>query len=184
MRFEVEAIYNKNTLLRFQQILNSTIRKKRIQLVRILTSIVGIFSLGYCLLWIWAAVNLPEGKNAIVPAVSAFITGAAFLLMGIFYKKYMGRGGKRIKADTPASIRYNFDEKGFYTINGAKKERSSYNIIQMLCADDAYYVLMLGRNRGFLLERSRFTAGNPDEFASFLEKLTGKQFQYADKNKK
>ena len=38
---------------------------------------------------------------------------------------------------------------------------------------------MLDRRRGFVLDKSRFLSGDPEAFASFLERCTGKRIQMA-----
>ena len=176
MRFEMETTYEQPTVRAFQNILNRTVRAKRIRLVRILTFVVGCGALAYGLLWLWAAVA--EGVSA-VPAVSGLAAGTIFLLLGIFYKKYINRSGRHMVNQQPVTIRYAFDCHGYSTLSGKNRQISPYRIIHDICSGDGYYVIMLDRRRGFVLDKSRFLSGDPEKFAPFLEERTGKPIQTA-----
>ena len=176
MRFEMETTYDKPTVLAFQDILNRTVRAKRIRLTRILTLVVGCGALAYGLLWLWAA--LTKGVS-FMPAVSGLIAGTIFLMLGIFYKKYIGRSSRHMVSQQPVTIRYSFDKYGYATLTGKNKQFSTYRIIHNICSGDGYYVIMLDRRRGFVLDKSRFLSGDPEQFAPFLEECTGKSIQTA-----
>ena len=176
MSFEVETTYDKPTVQAFQRVLNKTIRYKRIRLVRVVDILMGCASLIYGLLWLWART---QADVSIFPAVSGLALGVVFLLIGAFYEAYISRGGRHMVNHTPTVIRYSFDKHGYTTKTGKNSTRSVYGILKILCADERYYVLMLDRRRGFVLDREHFLSGNPEDFGPFLEERTGKKFQMA-----
>ena len=72
-----------------------------------------------------------------------------------------------------------FDAHGYSTGTGRSGTRSTYGVIRTICGDAGHYVIMLDRRRGFVLDKSRFLSGDPEAFASFLERCTGKRIQMA-----
>ena len=80
---------------------------------------------------------------------------------------------------TPVTIRDSFDAHGYSTGTGRSGTRSTYGVIRTICGDAGHYVVMLDRRRGFVLDKSRFLSGDPEAFASFLERRTGKRIQMA-----
>ena len=91
---------------------------------------------------------------------------------------------------TPVTIRDCFDAHGYSTGTGRSSTRSTCGVIRTICGDAGHYgavdkvcfqkyVIMLDRRRGFVLDKSRFLSGDPEAFASFLERCTGKRIQMA-----
>ena len=78
---------------------------------------------------------------------------------------------------TPVTIRDCFDAHGYSTGTGRSSTRSTCGVIRTICGDAGHYVIMLDRRRGFMLDKSRFLSGDPEAFASFLERCTGKRIQ-------
>ena len=72
---------------------------------------------------------------------------------------------------TPVTIRDCFDAHGYSTGTGRSSTRSTCGVIRTICGDAGHYVIML--------DKSRFLSGDPEAFASFLERCTGKRIQMA-----
>lgn len=176
MRYEVETAYDIQTLQKLEKILNQTLRAGRIRATRIIAFIIGVFSICYGLLWLWAYFNV-SSNELLIPALSGFLAGGLFILLALFYDKYLQRRKRKNNSQTIA-YRYSFDKNGYTTEIGQKRMHSAYNIIKSLYSDDSCYVLMLNRRSGFLLNKSDFTSGNADNFREFIEKQTGKTIQY------
>ncbi|MGN8897551.1 YcxB family protein [Flavonifractor sp. HCP28S3_F3] len=172
MNFEMETVYDKQTIQAFQNILNQTLRAKRIQFARLTFMITGCVCIGYGFLWLWAK---SQADISVIPAVSSFAAGIPLLLLGLFYKKYRNRSVKHMVNQTPERIYYSFDENGYFSRSGSTKLRSTYHILEFMFETDHYFVLMLSRKKGFILDKSRFQFGTPEEFRSFLSQKTGKQ---------
>lgn len=176
MSFEVETTYDKPTVQAFQRILNRTVRYKRLCAVRIITIVIGCVSIAYGCLWLWAKAAMDA---SLVPAISGFIAGAVFLLIGIFYEAYLNKFSRHMVEKTPVTIRYSFDKHGYSTITGKQSVRSIYGILHNIYEGEGHFVLMLDRRRGFVLDKSRFLTGDPEEFRRFVEERTGKAVQAA-----
>ena len=88
MNFEVETVYDKQTIFAFQDVLNRTLRTKRIQFARLTFLVAGSVCIIYGFLWLWAKSQVDMSP---VPAISSFLAGIPLLLLGLFYSKYKNR---------------------------------------------------------------------------------------------
>ena len=123
-------------------------------------------------LWLWAGVS-------VVLTISEFLMGAMFLVFGGCYEKHLRRSGRHMADQNPNTIRYSVDKTGYTTKTSQNTARSTYSIIHFLCEEDGYFVVMLDRRRGFVLDKAHFLTGTPEAFAAFLEERTGQSFQRA-----
>ena len=180
MYFEMETTYDRPTVQALQDILNTTVRARNIRLIQICSFLVAGLSLIYGVIWLGAYLQL---KVTVVPAISGFLMCAIFLFVGLTHKSRMNRQGRHMVNQTPMTVRYSFHENGYTTGKGADAEHTPYRLLRFLCCSGKYDVLMLNRRRGFVIDHSRFTQGDPEKFRAFLEERTGLTFQHAPESK-
>lgn len=163
--FEVETIYDKETLIAFQTLIDNTIRAKRKNFKRWLALALGIIGLVLGIMWV--------SIGQAVPAVSAFIMAAAFLAVAIFFQKYSMLGKKHEVNQDVHNIRYTFAKDGYTTHDKYGYHKSPYTAIKYICESDYCYALMLDKRRGFVLKKKGFIKGTAEEFRHFIEGKTG-----------
>ena len=174
MYFEMETTYDRETLLAFQQILNQTVRTRRIRLVRVCSFLVAGLSMLYGLIWLITSI---QTGVTWIPAISGFLMCAIFLAIGLLYEARMARLSRHLGYNTPVTVRYSFHENGYTTGKGKSAVHTPYRALRILCCRDHYDVLMLDRRRGFVVDHSRFLRGDPGAFRALLEERTGLRFQ-------
>lgn len=177
MYFEMETTYDRPTVQALQDILNRTVRAKRIRLVQICSLIVAALALIYGVIWLLASF---QTGVTIVPGISGLVMCVIFLFIGLRYKSRFERQGRHMVHQTPVTIRYSFHENGYTTGKGKEAAHTPYRLLRTLCCGGNYDVLMLDRRRVFVIDHSRFLQGDPEQFRRFLEERTGLTFQRAD----
>lgn len=170
MLFDISTTYNKDAVLEFHEILNRTIRCKRIRTVRIVTIVVAAACFIYALLW--AFVNFD-----IIPVLFGIVFGCAFLALSFNYEKFTNQSGRSLVTDPPITEHYVFGKDGYQSGSCGKMRKNQYGIIGAVCENENFYVVMIGHNRGFLLDKRNFKKGNPEDFHSFIEEKTGREIQ-------
>ncbi len=170
MVFDVSTTYDRDAVKQFQEILNGTIRRRRIRTVRTIIFIVAAACFAYAVLWMVL-------HFVAVPVLFGFVFGVVFLILGLTYSKFTSRSGKSLVSDPPVTERYFFETGGYRNSKAGKSSLTPYSVILTICENENFYVLMIGHNRGFLLDKRHFHKGTPEAFRTFIREKTGKTIQ-------
>ncbi len=167
--YEIETIYDKETLIEFQKVVDGTLRAKQLRIMRILLFVLGVCGFVLGGLWIYF--------GQIVPALSGFVMGAAFLAVGIFYEKYRMMGKKHDVSRNLHKVTYVFNREYYGSEDSTGVHKTAYTAIKNICESDTVFAIMIGRRQGFVLDKKRFVRGTPEQFRAFIEKKTGLSVQ-------
>lgn len=103
------------------------------------------------------------------------LSGVAILLLGVFLTRLLSWFSWRGRNKSVEIIEYSFDDEGFTVENEVETGRIKYAILTKLVETNGYFLLYVQKQVAHILPKARFTAGNAEDFAAFLEEKTGKK---------
>lgn len=104
----------------------------------------------------------------------SMLSGLAFLL-GVFQGRLLARIAWLGRNKAVDISEYRFCDEGFTEIDEIQESRIKYTALIKLVETNGYFLLYVQKRAAHILPKARFTAGNPEDFAAFLEEKTGKK---------
>ena len=169
MKFQNKTIYDRRTLEKMNQTVNWAVTKKANVMNRTLVMVIplAIFGSGFYLM-------RSSGPSPI--AIAELILGGFLMIwipFGYRFQAFMA--SKLVLKDNPVYT-IDFDEKGYVvsstTTHGAPTDRMKYDTFWRLCETMEYFVLMLDKRSGYILNKNGFTQGDEETFRTFIEYKT------------
>ena len=185
MRFEVNMIYQKEDIEVLQK--GTAIRQYRGKPLKRFLHGFGIFLCAYFLLIVLLSF-LPSilGALGIVPIGKAS-TGLIFAAMIVsvvlavydqwgYRERYSSRvAWRRAKKEKRETIQFQFFEEDFQVHVAEADARGNYSVIQDVLEGPAHYLLFIGRNQAYILNKKNFLEGDPAVFGVWISSKVGKE---------
>ena len=171
MEFIFETIYDQKGVSVMAKALRKTIRKKRSKRTRIFGAIIVLCAI---------MLTIPEeGEEFIVTGsmIATWVTVGIMTLTLLFEDKINGYiARKRMLTGMHKSIT-TFKEDCYTSETELGKTEFYYNNIHVLAETDEYFVFLFKPNHAQIYDKKGMKQGSLDEFRSFIEQKTEKEFQ-------
>ena len=176
MNFEVRTVYTRDTAAAITA-LGRRQRNRRAWVMQVLLlALAGVFvvlgNLNQILVW-----SKPGWKEAGMALLLAVVLISAF-------RKERKQEQQQVDAlwarwpDKGAALDFRFTEAGFSYRTPVSECRYEYSVLRELAEDGGYFYLFITGEMAYVLKKTDFTRGAPEEFRKFLEERTGKTVQF------
>ena len=124
-------------------------------------------------------------EHGMIPIAVAELALGTFLLLWMpFYHRFQAWAASKLMLKGNPEYTLDFNEKG-YTVSsttayGAATDRADYSTLWKLCETREYFILLLNKHTGYIMDKDGFVQGSAGEFRQFLAGETGLAFQYFD----
>ncbi len=168
MEFEVKTVLDAKTLVDYQRITGRTVQRKKTAMTRGALFLAGILGLTICAVGI-----ATSGFNTTV-LLGTLLSGACVALGAVWYNYTTWRVSRK----TPSGLEQTFFFTGENLVASAGEQRvlHGYRDFSALAESEEYFVLFLSSRAGYILPKSGFLKGTPEQFGPFIEEKTGKKF--------
>ena len=162
--FVNETSYDSRALSALNLMAEATVRKEKSNRTRMLCFILGIFGL------VAGGILYPR-QNLIGSLLLLY--GVLLLLVGISWKRYQLRSSQRQLQRGAQLVRCEFDEEEIIcNLQSGLIQRYTYNQIEAVVSNDAWYAIFFDMDHGFVLDKNGFVRGDPASFRSFIGQHT------------
>ncbi len=108
------------------------------------------------------------------PEPTALICAIVALFMQVFFPEIVGRGTYAAVRSGALSDTYLFTDEQIQTSSPVSSSNTAYAAIVDMAETDRIFALYVNRQSAFVLPKSGFAPGEPDQFRTFLEEKCGK----------
>lgn len=166
MGFEIKTVLDMETLLAYQKITGKSIQKRKTILARGALIVLGVVGLTMCAYAMGMA-----GVNS--TGILGVVLSALSLSLGVAWNSYHTW---RIAKHTPANFeqRFYFAEENMAASAGGQELAHRYGDFKTVAESEDYFVLYQHPKMGYILPKSGFVKGRPEEFSKFIAEKTGK----------
>lgn len=103
--------------------------------------------------------------------------GLLFLLIGLFLGRISGWVTWHRMNRAVVETVYVFGDEAFTVSNRLENVESKYPVLIKLVETDGYFLLYVQKAAAYIVPKNAFTAGDPAQFAAFIEEKTGLKFR-------
>ena len=165
MKFTITSVYQREDVEEFQRVVGLTVQKGRM-----LISKITFFFLGALFFVTGCSMALTGGNSAW--AVGGIVAGIVLCIPGVFHYKYLARTAwgrwKRNNGGRP--ITYTFDTEGMVERMEGNTFRNRYSDVYACFETAGYFFLFMSKREGYILKKTDFKEGRPEQFKTALEK--------------
>ena len=176
MKFQNKTTYDRKTLEKLNQTVRLSMNPKAGKSNKILMSILplALFGSGFYIF-------REQGATAL--AVGEMVVGGFLLVWAPLYPRFQAWMSSKLMLKNNPVYTIDFDKKGFVvsstTANG-QPQKMKYDSLWRLCETAGYFVLLLDKRSGFILDKNGFTEGDVDGFRAFMEYQADMDFMKLD----
>ena len=177
MKFLNKTIYNRKALEKLNLTVNWALTGRSKPLIRVLGMMIPLAIFG-------SGLYLFREHGMIPIAVAELALGTFLLLWMPFYHRFQAWAASKLMLKGNPEYTLDFNEKG-YTVSsttayGAATDRADSSTLWKLCETREYFILLLNKHTGYIMDKDGFVQGSAGEFRQFLAGETGLAFQYFD----
>ena len=156
--------YDTRALSALNLMAEATVRKEKSQKTRMLCLILGVFGL--------AAGYFCYKNNTLVGSLLV-LYGVLLLFVGVTWKNFQLRSSRRQLQRGAQDVRYEFgDEEIVCRLSSGIIQRYTYDQIEAVVSDEAWYAIFFDMDHGIVLDKAGFTTGDPMSFKAFIGQHT------------
>lgn len=175
MKFLNKTIYSRKALEKLNQTVSWALTGRSKPLIRLLGMFIPLAIFG-------SGLYLFREQGLIPIAVAELALGTLLLVWMPFYHRFQAWAASKLVLKGNPEYTLDCDEQG-YTVSsttayGAATDRTDYSTLWKLCETKEYFVLLLNKRSGYIVDKDGFVQGSPGEFRTFLTKKTGLPVQY------
>ncbi|MGI5963705.1 MAG: YcxB family protein [Lawsonibacter sp.] len=166
MEFQNKTIYSRKTLEKLNQAVNWVMTKKTNPANRVLSMVIPLAILG-------SGFYLLQKQGPSPLAIAELVIGGFLMVWIPFFHRFQAWMASKLMLKGNPEYTLDFDEKGYVvsstTTHGEPTEKFEYNTVWRLCETTDYFIMMLNKRSGYILDKNGFTKGSADSFRIFLE---------------
>jgi len=174
IRFQNKTVYDRRTLEKLNQTANWAATKKDKPMNRILSMVLPLTFLG-------SGVYIVQSHGAVPIAIAEIILGCFLLVWIPFFHRFQAWLSSKLMLKGDPVFTLDLYEDGYVvsstTTHGEPSERFSYATVMRLYETTEYFVLLLNKRSGYILNKNGFLVGSAGGFRSFIEEKTGETFR-------
>lgn len=172
MDFEVKTVLDAKTLVDYQKIAGKTVLRKKTVLTRGALFLAGVLGLTIC------AVGVATSGVNVTVMLGTLLSGLCVALGAVWYNYTTWRVSRK----TPSGLEQTFFFSGENLVASAGERRvvHGYRDFVALAESGGYFVLFLNSRSGYILPKSGFLKGTPEQFGPFIEEKTGRKLAPAN----
>ena len=171
--YEIETAYNGKALKAVARTARKTIRKRWDIISKIIGCIALVFAFLITALYlIWDELEF-DLNNIII------LIGGIFILVSMIWQDDFNAWiGKARTYQAGATAKQIFQDDKYIIISPGVTGEWAYNTIKIFAETKDYFVFILDKNHGQIMDKSGFQKGSPDEFRDFIVNKTGLKVKY------